>query len=133
MDQRMQTRLQLEVELRQAFADRAALELHYQPLVSLSTNQVNGFEALLRWAHPSLGMVPPADFIPIAEETALIVAIGEWVLHEACAEAARWPEPLRVAVNLSAAQFKFGNLVETVARALEAAALPGARLELEIT
>lgn len=132
MDQRMQTRLQLEVELRRAFADRA-LELHYQPLVSLSTNQVTGFEALLRWAHPSLGMVPPADFIPIAEETALIVAIGEWVLHEACAEAARWPEPLRVAVNLSAAQFKFGNLVETVARALEAAAIPGARLELEIT
>ena len=132
MDRRMQQRLELEVELRQAFAD-GDLELHYQPLVNLSTKQVTSCEALLRWAHPSFGMVPPADFIPIAEETSLIVSIGEWVLHQACAEAARWPEPIRVAVNLSAAQFKHGNLVETVRHALQAAKLPGSRLELEIT
>ena len=132
MDRRMQQRLELEVELRQAFAD-GDLELHYQPLVNLSTKQVTSCEALLRWAHPSFGMVPPADFIPIAEETSLIVSIGEWVLHQACAEAAHWPEPIRVAVNLSSAQFKNGNLVETVRHALQAAKLPGSRLELEIT
>ena len=132
MDQRMQTRLELEVELRRAFAE-GGLELHYQPLVNLRTRQVTSCEALLRWAHPSLGMVSPADFIPIAEETTLIVSIGDWVLHQACAEAARWPEPVRVSVNLSAAQFKAGNLVETVTHALQAAELPGSRLELEIT
>lgn len=132
MDQRMQTRVQLEVDLRKAFSD-GALELHYQPLVNLRTNEVNGFEALLRWAHPSRGMVSPADFIPIAEETGLIVSIGEWVLRQACADAACWPDPIRVAVNLSAVQFKLGNLVETVISALAEAGLPGPRLELEIT
>lgn len=132
MDQRMQTRVQLEVDLRRAFSD-GALELHYQPLVNLRTNEVNGFEALLRWAHPSRGMVSPADFIPIAEETGLIVPIGEWVLRQACADASRWPNPIRVAVNLSAVQFKVSNLVETVSNALAEAGLPGTRLELEIT
>jgi predicted signal transduction protein with EAL and GGDEF domain len=132
MDRRMQARLQLETDLRKAFIDEA-LELHYQPLVNLRTKDVSGFEALLRWAHPTRGMVSPADFIPIAEETGLIVSIGEWVLRRACTDAASWPHPIRVAVNLSAAQFKSGDLVETVMRALTETGLPGTRLELEIT
>src|SRR5690606_19474011 len=105
----------------------------FQPLVSLRDNRIAGFEALLRWESLRDGAVPPADFVPIAEETGLIVPIGEWVLHEACRAAASWPTPARVAVNLSPVQFRKGRLYETVLAALDASGLPASRLELEIT
>jgi len=108
-------------------------ELYFQPLVSLREARITGFEALLRWNSPTRGLVSPADFIPIAEEVGLIIQIGEWVLHAACREAATWPKPLKVAVNISATQFSGGNLVQTVAQALEESGLDSARLELEIT
>ena len=92
-----------------------------------------GFEALLRWRHPSLGMISPARFIPIAEETGLIARIGEWVLWQACHDAATWPENVAVAVNLSPVQFRSSNLVQTVRSSLDASGLPPQRLELEIT
>ncbi len=132
MDRRMQARLQLELDLRKAVAD-GEFELHYQPLVNLADMNVIGFEALLRWRHRTRGDVSPADFIPVAEDTGLILPIGEWVLREACTEAMRWPDHVRVAINLSARQFKQGNLAETVMAALAASRLPGHRLELEIT
>ena len=94
-------------------------ELYYQPLVVLETNAVNGFEALLRCNHPMRGLVSPADFIPIAEETGLIVPLGEWVLKAACAEAVNWPEHIKVAVNLSPAQLNCRNLVSMVTAALQ--------------
>ena len=108
-------------------------EVYYQPLVTLETGVISGFEALLRWHHPLRGMVAPAEFIPLAEETGLIVPIGEWVLRQACAEAAAWPDDLKVAVNLSPVQFKKGNLPQLVLATLASAGLPAARLELEIT
>jgi EAL domain-containing protein (putative c-di-GMP-specific phosphodiesterase class I) len=108
-------------------------EVYYQPLVTLETGVICGFEALLRWHHPLRGMVAPAEFIPLAEETGLIVPIGEWVLRQACAEAAAWPDDLKVAVNLSPVQFKKGNLPQLVLATLASTGLPAARLELEIT
>jgi diguanylate cyclase (GGDEF)-like protein/PAS domain S-box-containing protein len=132
MDRRMQARLQLELDLRKAVAD-CELELHYQPVLNLETKSVSGFEALLRWQHGKRGKVSPADFIPIAEETGLILSIGEWALKRACADAMQWPDHVRVAVNLSATQLRHGNLVKTVASALAESRLPGPRLELEIT
>jgi diguanylate cyclase (GGDEF)-like protein len=132
MDRRMQAQLQLELDLRKAVAD-CELELHYQPVLNLETKNVSGFEALLRWQHPKRGKVSPADFIPIAEETGLILPIGEWALKRACADAMQWPDHVRVAVNLSATQFRHGNLVKTVTSALAESRLPGPRLELEIT
>ena len=105
MNARMQERRQLEHDLREAIA-RGELELHYQPLVSSATNQVVGVEALVRWNHPGRGRVPPGDFIPLAEESGLIVPLGEWVLRRACADAAAWPPHIKVAVNLSPLQFK---------------------------
>ncbi len=132
MDAAAQTRRRLELDLRTALAT-GAFELHYQPLVNLDRNQVSTFEALLRWNHAERGRVPPDEFIPLAEETGLIVEIGEWVLRQACAEAARWPDEVRVAVNLSAVQFNTGNIVELVSDALSDARLPPPRLELEIT
>jgi EAL domain-containing protein (putative c-di-GMP-specific phosphodiesterase class I) len=108
-------------------------ELYYQPLVSLKTNRVTGLEALLRWQHPARGFVSPGEFIPLAEEIGLIVPLGEWVLKAACTEAASWPDDVRVAVNLSPAQFKSGNLVPAVVNALAASGLAASRLELEIT
>jgi predicted signal transduction protein with EAL and GGDEF domain len=132
MDARMQARHALELDLRHAVAT-SAFELHYQPIVDLETNDVSGFEALLRWNNPVRGQMPPLDFIPLAEETGLIVPIGEWVLHEACAQAARWPQHIRIAVNLSAVQFKTPNLVRTVVDALSSSGLAANRLELEIT
>ena len=132
MDVRLRTRRALELDLRNALA-ASEFELYYQPLVVLETGVISGFEALLRWRHPQRGMVPPSEFIPLTEEIGLIVPLGEWVLRQACAEAAAWPGDLKVAVNLSSVQFKQGNLIEIVFSALASAGLPAARLELEIT
>ena len=117
---------------------RAALkvgefELYYQPIVDLKSNEINAFEALIRWNHPVRGMVAPLDFIPLAEESGLIVPMGEWVLRNACAEAAKWSKDVRVTVNLSPVQFKNRHLVEMVVSAITAAGLAPNRLELEIT
>ena len=132
MDARMQARRVLELDLHQALrADQ--FELFYQPLIDLRTRQVAGFEALLRWRHPTRGLVSPDQFIPLAEETGMIVPIGEWVLRQACAAAANWPGGLKVAVNLSAVQFKSHNLVAATVAALREFGLPADRLELEIT
>ena len=132
MDAAIRRRRDIEMGLRQALQNRE-LRLEFQPLMSLRDNRIAGFEALLRWDSPERGAVPPADFVPVAEETGLIVPIGEWVLHEACRIAATWPTPVRVAVNLSAIQFRKGRLCETVTAALAASGLPASRLELEIT
>lgn len=132
MDITARARHSLERDLRNALA-LGELELQYQPLVSLSTGAISGFEALLRWNNPERGSVPPSAFIPIAEDTGLIVPIGEWVLRQACAEAAKWPANVKVAVNLSPVQFKKENLPQIVFAALVSAGLPAERLELEIT
>jgi diguanylate cyclase (GGDEF)-like protein len=132
MDQRAQARRALELDLRTALAN-GAFEVHYQPLINLAADRITGFEALLRWNHRDRGFVPPAEFIPLAEELGLIVPIGEWVLKQACADAATWPHDIRVAVNLSPVQFKSGSLLSAVKGALAATGLPASRLELEIT
>ena len=132
MDTLAQARRLLEINLRNAFVHNE-FSLVYQPLVSLNTGRVSAFETLLRWHHPQRGNISPAVFIPVAEEMGLIVQLGEWVLRQACAEAATWPEEIRVAVNLSPAQFSKGNLVSAVINALAAAGLSPDRLELEIT
>ena len=132
MDARMQARRILERDLRNALAERE-FELRYQPVFSLERNEVCGFEALLRWNHPTRGMVFPSDFIPLAEDTGLIIPIGEWVLRQACAEAATWPHEIKLAVNLSPAQFKCRSVVQSVVSALAASSLSADRLELEIT
>lgn len=131
MNVRIQRRKSLEHDLRVALAKKQ-LELHYQPQLDLRTGEMTGVEALLRWRHPELGWIPPADVIPLAEESDLIVAIGEWVLGEACAQAAAWPS-LNMAVNLSPIQFMRSDLVETVETVLATTGLPAERLELEIT
>jgi diguanylate cyclase (GGDEF)-like protein len=132
MDEKLQARRLLEVELRDGLS-RGELELFYQPVFCLQRELICGFEALVRWNHPVRGMVSPADFIPIAEETGLINQIGEWVLREACTEAAGWPDDISVAVNLSAVQFKGRSLAQLVVHALGAAGLAPERLELEVT
>ena len=132
MDTLAQARRLLEINLRNAFVYNE-FSLVYQPLVTLNTGRVTAFETLLRWHHPQRGNISPAVFIPVAEEMGLIVQLGEWVLRQACAEAATWPEEIRVAVNLSPAQFSKGNLVSAVINALAAAGLSPDRLELEIT
>jgi diguanylate cyclase (GGDEF)-like protein len=132
MDRHAQARRAMETDLRRALA-AGEFEVHYQPLLDLRTDRVSGFEALLRWNHPERGRVSPAEFVPAAEEIGLIVPIGDWVLKTACAEAATWPGHLKVAVNLSPAQFKSRKLVSSVAEALSASRLPPDRLELEIT
>jgi EAL domain-containing protein (putative c-di-GMP-specific phosphodiesterase class I) len=123
----------LACELRQALVHRS-LALHYQPLYGADGITLHGYEALARWPHPRRGFVPPSEFIAVAEAHDMIDELGRWVLRQACAEAARWPVPLRVAVNLSAAQFrKEGTIVHEVARALAETGLAPSRLELEIT
>jgi diguanylate cyclase (GGDEF)-like protein len=125
-------RRQLELDLRQALI-RGEFEVHYQPLVDLSANVVTGCEALLRWHHPERGMVSPAEFIPVAEDTGLIGEIGEWVLKQACHEAASWPGDIHIAVNVSPVQFRSKTLALKVAAALAESGLAPGRLELEIT
>jgi diguanylate cyclase (GGDEF)-like protein/PAS domain S-box-containing protein len=132
MDEEVRGRRALEQDLRGAL-ERDEFELHYQPQVDLGTEAVTGFEALVRWRHPVRGLVDPGTFIPVAEETGLIVPLGAWVLARACAEAAAWPVPVRVAVNLSPVQFITPGLPEAVRAALASSGLPPERLELEIT
>ncbi len=132
MDSRMQARRALELDLRRALAN-GEFEIHYQPLVNIETHAVTAFEALLRWPHPKRGMVPVPDFIALAEEIGLIGQIGAWVLKDACCEAAKWPEDIRLAVNLSPCQFKNRPLVLDVMAALGESGLAPSRLELEIT
>ncbi|MGJ4949538.1 bifunctional diguanylate cyclase/phosphodiesterase [Bradyrhizobium sp. HKCCYLS20291] len=132
MDENARARLQLQQDLRRAIAEDQ-FELHYQPLLGFSENSMTGCEALLRWKHPELGMVPPLDFIPLAEDTGLINEIGDWVVRTACAEAASWPGDIRVAVNVSPVQLKSPTLALRIASALSAAGLAPERLEIEIT
>ncbi len=132
LGERFEARRLLETELRAALGNDE-FELVYQPFHNVQTGKVCAFEALLRWRHPRLGLVLPDEFIPLAEETALIVPIGEWVLRQACAEASHWPAFINLAVNLSPIQFRSRNLAPAVAAALSASGLPGRRLELEIT
>jgi predicted signal transduction protein with EAL and GGDEF domain len=132
LNERAQERRQLESDLRLA-VDRGEFELHYQPLFDLQDNRICSFEALIRWNHPKRGLISPADFVPIAEDTGLIVPIGAWVIREACAQAARWPEQIRIAVNVSPVQFHRGALHETILRALATSGLAPERLEVEIT
>ena len=132
MDLRLQERRALEQELRHA-VERGELQMHYQPLFGCRTTKVEGFEALMRWIHPVRGPVSPAEFIPLAEETGLIVQLGRWALETACKEAASWEGELRVAVNLSPAQFRQDDLPAMVAAILAQSGLPARRLELEVT
>ena len=132
MDARMQARHAIELDLRRAVVN-GEFEVYYQPIIDLKSERTTSCEALIRWHHPRRGMVQPMEFIPVAEETGLIVAIGEWVLRQACAEAARWPHDITVSVNLSPAQFKNRNLVQTVVGALASSGIAPDRLELEIT
>lgn len=132
VDAHLQTRQALKLSMREALA-QGEFEVHFQALVSLASNRCTTFEALVRWRHPERGMISPADFIPIAEQTGLIVELGEWVLGEACREAATWPDGIGVAVNLSPVQFSAGNLIEVIRNALDASALSPSRLQLEIT
>lgn len=122
----------LTVELRQALV-AGEFELHYQPVLSLADNRISAFEALVRWRHPVKGLLSPADFIPVAEETGLIGSLGEWVVRQACKAATGWPSDIRVAVNLSPCQFKQVGLLATVVSALDEAGLHPSRLEIEIT
>ena len=132
MNDRMQARRSLEIDLRRALALKE-LQLVYQPQFDVATNAIVGFEALLRWHHPSRGLIPPDDFIPLAEEIGVINAIGDWVLRTACRQAAEWPVPVSIAVNVSPMQFRGGKLLEAVVSALAQSGLPASRLELEIT
>jgi len=132
MDARLQARLALELDLRDALS-KNEFELYYQPIYNLERDCVSGFEALLRWNHPVRGIVSPVEFIPVAEEIGLIVPMGAWAVQKACAEATKWPADVKLAVNVSPAQFKSGQLVEHVSSALTVAGLSADRLELEIT
>ncbi|MBL8660373.1 MAG: EAL domain-containing protein [Rhodospirillales bacterium] len=139
MHQAVVSRLEIETQLRHAL-DRGEFVVHYQPIVTLKNQRIAGFEALVRWNHPSRGLVPPSEFIPTAEETGMIVPIGDWVLREACTFAASWRrryggvcEHLFMSVNVSAAQLEQEDAVERVARALNETGLPGPNLKLEIT
>jgi diguanylate cyclase (GGDEF)-like protein len=132
MDAALQLRRELELGLRRAI-QMDEFELNYQPLVDISSGEITACEALIRWNHPDRGCISPADFIPLAEENGMINAIGRWVIEKACSDAASWPPHVRVAVNVSAIQFKSAGLVESVKLALRKANLPANRLEIEIT
>jgi EAL domain-containing protein (putative c-di-GMP-specific phosphodiesterase class I) len=136
MNSRALERLSLENAMRRAL-ERGEFVLHYQPQINLATNEIDGMEALMRWNHPTQGLVQPATFIPIAEETRLIVPMGEWALREACRQAKVWQATkypkLRMSVNLSPRQFQHGDLRTVIASALEESGLAPSSLELEIT
>lgn len=132
MDAAFTKRRDMEADLRRAI-ESDQFELHYQPLINLGKKTISGYEALIRWNHPRDGLISPAYFIPLAEDTELIVPIGEWVLRRACMDAAAWPKPLKVSVNLSAVQFKRVDIVELVKNVLEETSLNPSRLEIEIT
>jgi diguanylate cyclase (GGDEF)-like protein len=132
LDGKLRARREMVRDLRAAIGTPQIL-LHYQPIYASCGQRLVGHEALLRWQHPELGMVPPAQFVPLAEDAGLIDELGSWVLHEACREASTWHEPLAVSVNLSVAQLEHGDLVSTVARVLDLTHLPAQRLNLEIT
>jgi EAL domain-containing protein (putative c-di-GMP-specific phosphodiesterase class I) len=132
MDEGRRARSALAMELRYAI-ERDELELYYQPQLDVRSGRVSGYEALLRWHHRQRGIISPAEFIPIAEETGLIIPIGEWVLKTACAEVAGWKKPYRVAVNIASAQLTQADLPKVVHETLLTTGLPASRLELEIT
>jgi len=132
MDARAQSRRKIEIDLRDAIQNDV-LRPYYQPLIDLASGRITGFEALVRWPHPERGMISPAEFIPVAEETGLINGLGGLMLRRACMDAALWPADVRVAVNLSPLQFRVGNLLSVVMDALKQSGLPAKRLELEIT
>jgi diguanylate cyclase (GGDEF)-like protein len=132
LNERAQQRRQVEADLRLAL-ERDEFELVYQPLFDLEHNRICSFEALLRWRHPKRGLVSPAEFVPVAEDTGLIVPLGAWVIREACLQASSWPDHVRVAVNVSAVQFHRGALNESILRALADSGLAPNRLEIEIT
>ncbi|HDR9765753.1 TPA: EAL domain-containing protein [Burkholderia cepacia ATCC 25416] len=132
MDLIVRARRSLAADLRRAVADNQ-LSIHYQVQTSLTTGEIRGYEALLRWQHATLGTIPPTEFIPLAEENGVILEIGAWVLREACARAATWEPPYTVAVNVSAVQFMHADLTALVADVLEATGLPASRLQLELT
>jgi diguanylate cyclase (GGDEF)-like protein len=132
LDELMRARRDLERDMRNALAN-GEFELHYQPFVNAKSGEISGCEALLRWHHPQRGLVSPAEFIPLAEETGLIVPLGKWVLRTACAEAAKWPVNLKIAINLSPAQFKSKDLVPIIVSALATSGIAPRRLELEVT
>ena len=132
MDEQMQVRRRLELDLRTAVAERQ-FENYYQPLVTVDTREVSGFEALVRWRHPERGIISPGEFIGIAEETGLIIAIGMQVLEQACQDALAWPDHIKVAVNLSSLQFRERNIVSEIAGVLDRSGFPATRLELELT
>src|SRR5581483_3770200 len=127
-----QARRQLEIDLRTAVS-RGEIEVYYQPLIDVKTRRVSSFEALARWRHPTRGAIEPAEFIPVAEDTGLILQLGEWVLREACEAAMKWPARITVAVNISPVEFQRGDVVRAVQNALSASGLPPSRLEIEIT
>jgi diguanylate cyclase (GGDEF)-like protein len=132
LDQLMHARRNLERDMRTALVN-GEFELHYQPFVNVESGEISGCEALLRWHHPRRGLVLPAEFIPLAEETGLIVPLGEWVLRTACAEAAKWPVNLKIAINLSPAQFRSKELVPVIVGTLATSGIAPQRLELEVT
>ena len=132
MDDQLQARKGLEADLRKALPNNE-LDVFYQPVMNAAREELCGFEALVRWRHPIRGMIPPDEFIPVAEDIGLIVNLGEWVLQQACEQAIRWPAEIRIAVNLSPAQFRSQALVQAVVNALAASGLSADRLELEIT
>jgi EAL domain-containing protein (putative c-di-GMP-specific phosphodiesterase class I) len=131
-DLRAQKRRLMTLDLDKALA-AGEFELHYQPVVNLERNQISSVEALIRWGHPEKGMIAPSAFIPQAEATGLITTLGEWVLTTACAAATRWPESVKVSVNVSPVQFREPGLAEIVVGALARSGLRPARLELEVT
>jgi diguanylate cyclase (GGDEF)-like protein len=132
MDTSMRARRRIESSLREALVN-GGLELHYQPIVRVADDTITGVEALLRWRHAERGMLSPAEFVPVAEETGLIIPVGEWVLRQACSDAAKWPGEIKVAINLSPAQFKDRRLMPIILSALAGSGLHPSRLELEIT
>jgi diguanylate cyclase (GGDEF)-like protein/PAS domain S-box-containing protein len=137
MHARSLARLQLETDLRRAL-ERREFRLHYQPIVALPTGRISGFEALLRWQHPERGLLPPADFLSVAEETGLIVPIGSWVLHEACGQARAWqnrfgPDALTMSANLASTNFAQSDVIQAVEQALLQTGFPGRHLKLELT